>query len=151
MLFAPSASSASNQFLTDSMAFHISRSQGRSAMENDKRTDQHQESGSSFAAEVAHKAEDRLEDTTQEYLDKAGVGLDARKIVSLIRDQPLKCAGAVAAAGFVVGGGLSGALGLAVLGFLARTAVRATVYDLMAVVRNQRRTGASTGDFAENI
>jgi ElaB/YqjD/DUF883 family membrane-anchored ribosome-binding protein len=117
-------------------------------MENDKRTDQHQESRS-FAAEVAHKAEDRLEDTTQEYLDKAGVGLDARRIVSLIRDQPLKCAGAVAAAGFVVGGGLSGAAGLAMLGFLARTAIRATVYDLMAVVRNQDRTGASTVPAAE--
>jgi hypothetical protein len=152
MLFARSADSASNQFLTDSTAFHISRSQG-SAMENDKRNDQHQESRSSFAAEVAHKAEDRLEDTTQEYLDKAGVGLDARKIVSLIRDQPLKCAGAVAAAGFVVGGGLSGALGLAVLGFLARTAVRATVYDLLAVARNQRnqRSTGAAGDFAENI
>jgi ElaB/YqjD/DUF883 family membrane-anchored ribosome-binding protein len=120
-------------------------------MENDKKTDQHQESRNSFAAEVAHKAEDRLEDTTQEYLDKAGVGLDSRRIVSLIRDQPLKCAGAVAAAGFVVGGGLSGALGLAVLGFLARTAVRATLYDLLSVVRNQRSTDASTGDFAENI
>ena len=116
-------------------------------MENDKRTHQ------GLASEVAHKAEDRLEDTTQQYLDKAGVGLDSRQIVSLIRDQPLKCAGAVAAAGFVVGGGLSGAVGLAVLGFLARTAVRATVYDLMSVVRNQRNrrgTGA-TGDFAENI
>ena len=120
-------------------------------MENDKKTDQHQEARSSFAAEVAHKAEDRLEDTTQEYLDEAGVGFDSRRIVSLIREQPLKCAGAVAAAGFVVGGGLSGALGLAVLGFLARTAVRATVYDLMSVVRNQRRTGASTEPSVEGV
>jgi hypothetical protein len=115
-------------------------------MENDKRT-HHQ----SLASEVAHKAEDRLEDTTQQYLDKAGVGLDSSKIVSLIRDQPLKYAGAVAAAGFVVGGGLSGAVGLAVLGFVARTAVRATLYDLLSVVRNQRNTDSSTGDFAENI
>jgi len=121
-------------------------------MENEKRTDQ-QESRGSVVTEIAHKAEDRLEDTAQQYLDKTGVGFDSRQIVRLIRDQPLKCAGAVAAAGFVVGGGLSGALGLAVLGFLARTAVRATVYDLLAVFRNQRNqrgTGA-TGDFAENI
>ena len=120
-------------------------------MENDKRTHQHEASPTSLASEVAHKAEDRLEDTTQQYLDKAGVGLDSRKIVSLIRDQPLKYAGAVAAAGFVVGGGLSGAVGLAVLGFVARTAVRATLYDLLSVVRNQRNTNSSTGDFAENI
>jgi hypothetical protein len=120
-------------------------------MGNDKKTDQHQEStSSSFASDVAHKAENRLEDTAQEYLDKAGVGVDSRQIVSLIRDQPLKCAGAVAAAGFVVGGGLSGAAGLAMLGFLARTAVRATVYDLMAVVRNQRKT-ASTAPSAEGV
>jgi len=114
-------------------------------MENDKRTHQ------SLASEVAHKAEDRIEDTAQEYLDKAGVGMDSRQIASLIRDQPLKYAGAVAAAGFVVGGGLSGAAGLAVLGFLARTAVRATLYDLLAVIRNQRDAGASTGYSAENI
>jgi ElaB/YqjD/DUF883 family membrane-anchored ribosome-binding protein len=120
-------------------------------MENDKKTDQPQELPSSLVAEVAHKAEDRLEDTTQKYLDKAGVGVDSRQIVSLIRDKPLKCAGAVAAAGFVVGGGLSGAAGLAMLGLLARTAVRATVYDLMAVVRNQRKTDASTAPSAENI
>jgi hypothetical protein len=113
-------------------------------MENDKRNHQ------SLASEVAHKAEDRLEDTTQACLDRAGVGVDSRQIVSLIRDQPLKCAGAVAAAGFVVGGGLSGALGLAVLGFVARTAVRATVYDLLAKFRNERDASASTG-YAENI
>src|ERR1700693_994867 len=118
MLLARSADSASNQFLTDSMAFHISRSRDDQQMENDKRNDQHQESPSSFAAEVAHKAEDRLEDTTQQYLNKAGVGLDSRQIVSLIREQPLKCAGAVAAAGFIVGGGLSGAAGLPGVGFL---------------------------------
>jgi hypothetical protein len=113
-------------------------------MENDKGNHQ------SLASEVAHKAEDRLEDTTQAYLDRAGVGVDSRQIVSLIRDQPLKCAGAVAAAGFVVGGGLSGALGLAVLGFVARTAVRATLYDLLSVVRNKRDASASAG-YAENI
>ena len=120
-------------------------------MENDKRTHQQEGSPTSLASEVAHQAEDRLEDTTQQYLDQAGVGLDSRQIVSLIRDQPLKCAGAVAAAGFVVGGGLSGAVGLAVLGFVARTAVRATLYDLMSVVRNQRRTGASTEPSAEGV
>src|ERR1700722_10675530 len=114
-------------------------------MENDKRNHQ------SLAAEVAHKAEDRLEDTTQQYLDKAGVGLDSRQIVSLIREQPLKCAGAVAAAGFIVGGGLWGAAGLGVLGFRAPTPFRATVYDLMAVVRNQRRTGASTEPSVEGV
>lgn len=105
-------------------------------MENDKGNHH------SLASEVAHQAEDRLEDATQTYLDKAGVGVDSRQIVSLIREQPLKCAGAVAAAGFVVGGGLSGALGLAVLGFVARIAVRATLYDLLSVVRNQRTTAA---------
>ena len=44
-------------------------------MENDKRTHQHEGSPTSLASEVAHKAEDRLEDTTQQYLDKAGVGV----------------------------------------------------------------------------
>lgn len=114
-------------------------------MENDKGTHQ------SLASEVAHQAEDRLEDTTQAYLDQAGVGVDSRQIVSLIREQPLKCAGAVAAAGFVVGGGLSGAVGLAVLGFVARTAVRSTVYDLLATFRNRRDIGASTGEPAESV
>ncbi|HLX05120.1 MAG TPA: hypothetical protein VKR28_06270 [Candidatus Binatus sp.] len=114
-------------------------------MENDKTTHQ------SLASEVAHQAEDRLEDTTQTYLDKAGVGVDARQIVSLIREQPLKCAGAVAAAGFVVGGGLSGAVGLAVLGFVARTAVRSTIYDMLATFRNRRGAGSSTEGLAENI
>jgi hypothetical protein len=112
-------------------------------MENNKATHQ------SLASEVAHEAEDRLEDTTQSYLDQAGVGVDSHQIVSLIREHPLKCAGAAAAAGFVVGGGLSGALGLAVLGFAGRTAVRATLSDLLGVVRD-RRTTASTG-YAENI
>jgi hypothetical protein len=42
-------------------------------------------------------------------------------------------------------------VGLAVLGFVARTAVRATLYDLLSVVRNQRDTDSSTGDFVENI
>ncbi|MGC2758834.1 hypothetical protein [Candidatus Binatus sp.] len=105
-------------------------------MENDKVTRE------SLVSEVAHNAEDRLEDTTQAYLAQAGVGVDSRQIVSLVREQPLKCAGAVAAAGFVVGGGLSGGLGLAVLGFAARTAVRATLYDPLSVVRNQRTTAA---------
>lgn len=114
-------------------------------MENDKRTHH------SLASEVAHKAEDRLEDTTRQYLDQAGVGMDSRQIVSMIRDRPLKFAGAATAAGFVVGGGLSGAVGLALLGFVARTAVRATLYDLLSMARNQRTTAASTGYPAEDI
>ena len=55
-------------------------------MENDKVTRENS------VSEVAHNAEDRLEDTTQAYLAQAGVGVDSRQIVSLIRDQPLKCA-----------------------------------------------------------
>ncbi len=114
-------------------------------MENDKGNHH------SLASEVAHQAEDRLEDTAQEYLDKAGVGVDSGQIVSLIREQPLKCAGAVAAAGFIVGGGLSGAVGLAVLGFVARTAVRSTIYDMLATFRNRRGADASSEGVAENI
>ena len=92
--------------------------------------------GSSFA-EAAQKGEERLEEKAQEYLDEAGVGIDSNQILNLIRDQPLQAAGIAAAAGFVVGGGLAGAAGLAVFGLVARTAVRSTVFDLMGMARKQ--------------
>lgn len=103
-------------------------------MENEKTNKQH--NGSSFA-EATRKGEERLEEKAQEYLDEAGVGIDSSQILDLIRDQPLKAAGIAAAAGFVVGGGLAGEAGLAVMGLVARTAVRSTVFDLLGAVRNQ--------------
>ena len=109
-------------------------------MENEKTNKQH--NGSSFA-EAARRGEDRLEETAQEYLDEAGVGIDSSQILNLIRDRPLNAAGLAAAAGFVVGGGLAGAAGLAVLGIVARTAVRSTVFDLLGVARKQFGGSAS--------
>jgi len=109
-------------------------------MENEKTNKQH--NGSSFA-EATRKGEDRLEETAQEYLDEAGVGIDSNQILNLIRDQPLNAAGLAAAAGFVVGGGLAGPAGLAVLGVVARTAVRSTVFDLLGVTRKQFGGSAS--------
>jgi ElaB/YqjD/DUF883 family membrane-anchored ribosome-binding protein len=111
-------------------------------MENQKTGNQHNSSPTSFA-EAAQKGEERLEEKAQEYLDEAGVGIDSSQILSLIRDQPLEAAGIAAAAGFVVGGGLAGAAGLAVLGIVARTAVRSTVSDLLGVARKQFGGGAS--------
>jgi ElaB/YqjD/DUF883 family membrane-anchored ribosome-binding protein len=105
-------------------------------MENDKTNNKHQGSPTSFA-EATQRGEDRLEETAQEYLNEAGVGIDSNQILSLIRDQPLKAAGIAAAAGFVVGGGLAGAAGLAVFGMVARTAVRSTVFDLIGMARKQ--------------
>ncbi len=105
-------------------------------MENDKTSNQPKGSPTDFA-EAARKGEERLEETTQEYLDKAGVGIDSNQILNLIRDQPFKAAGIAAAAGFVVGGGLAGAAGLAVFGLVARTAVRSTVFDLIGMARKQ--------------
>ena len=109
-------------------------------MDNEKTNKPH--NGSSFA-DVARQGEDRLEETAQEYLDQAGVGIDSNQILRLIREEPLKAAGVAAAAGFVVGGGLAGAAGLAVLGVVARTAVRSTVFDLLGVIRNQLGAGGS--------
>jgi hypothetical protein len=103
-------------------------------MENEKTNKQ--PNGSSFA-EATRKGEERVEETAQEYLDEAGVGIDSNQILSVIRDQPLKAAGIAAAAGFVVGGGLAGAAGLAVFGLVARTAVRSTVFDLIGMARKQ--------------
>jgi len=111
-------------------------------MENKKTNNQHNASTTSFA-DATRKGEDRLEETAQEYLDKAGVGIDASQILNLIRDQPLKAAGIAAAAGFVVGGGLAGAAGLAVLGIVRRTAVRSTVFDLLDLARKQFGASAS--------
>ena len=111
-------------------------------MENQKTRNQHNGSPTSFA-DAARNGEEHLEDTAQEYLDKAGVGIDSSQILSLIRDQPLKAAGVAVAAGFVVGGGLAGGAGLAVLGIVARTAVRSTVSDLLGVARKQFGGAAS--------
>ena len=114
-------------------------------MENQKSSRQHNGSPTSFA-EATRQGEDRLEEAAQEYLDEAGVGIDSSQILSLIREQPLKAAGIAAAAGFVVGGGLAGATGLAVMGIVARTAVRSTVFDLLGVARKQFGGSASRRD-----
>jgi hypothetical protein len=93
------------------------------AMENDKRTNR---------------------ETSRRYRNEARGDVDSARLLNFIREEPLMCAGAAFAAGFVVGGGLAGDLGLALLGLAARTAVKNTMSDLMS--GNRRHRGASDPD-----
>ena len=73
--------------------------------------------------------------------DKGNADADSRRLLNFIREEPLVSAGAAAAAGFVIGGGLAGDLGLALAGILARTAFRRIANDL--ICGNQKQRGAS--------
>lgn len=116
-------------------------------MENQKRFVQEQRSPSEKAADTARRADEKLQETTEGYV---GPG-DSRRILNFIREQPLMSAGAAFAAGFVVGGGLSGDLGVALIGILARTTFRNTVDDLMGGRRRRRGAVNPTDDIARDI
>ena len=77
--------------------------------------------------------------------------VDSARLLSFISEQPLMCAGAAFAAGFVVGGGLAGDLGLALLGVAARTVVKNTMSDLVSGNRRHRGSSESDADIARDM
>jgi hypothetical protein len=83
--------------------------------------------------------------------DKGNADADSRRLLNFIREEPLVSAGAAAAAGFVIGGGLAGDLGLALAGILARTAFRRIVDELISGNRRQRGASAPAAHTARDI
>jgi hypothetical protein len=76
---------------------------------------------------------------------------DTTRVLDFVREQPLVCAEAAFAAGFVVGGGLAGDLGIALLGLAARTLVKNTVTDLMNGDRKRRGADDSVASVARDV
>jgi hypothetical protein len=69
----------------------------------------------------------------------------SRNLVEYIRAEPLKSVTVVTAAGFILGGGLNSRVGLALLAFAGRIALRgvvtSTLVELVAGSHNNGRIG----------
>ena len=90
-------------------------------------------------------------ETSRKYRTEGRGDVDSARLLNFIGEQPLMCAGAAFAAGFVVGGGLAGDLGLALLGLAARTAVKNTMSDLMSGNRRHHGTSDPDANIARDI
>jgi hypothetical protein len=89
--------------------------------------------------------------TARKYRNETRTDEDSTGLLNFIREEPLICAGAAAAAGFVVGGGLAGDLGLALLGIAARTAFKSAVNDLVSGNRRHRGATDAAADIDRDI
>ena len=90
-------------------------------------------------------------ETSRKYRNEGGGDVDSARLLDFINQQPLMCAGAAVAAGFVIGGGLAGDLGLALLGFAARTTVKNAMSDLLSGNRRHRGASHQDADFARDM
>jgi ElaB/YqjD/DUF883 family membrane-anchored ribosome-binding protein len=120
---------------SDSTSFILR--EGKKMIDENQRSDNRAESTSSFAG-AAKKADEALRETAQEYIDRTSVKLDLKQLEEAIRQNPMPAAGLAAAAGFVVGGGLTTSLGLGLLGLFGREAVRQTARNFMSGMTRPR-------------
>jgi hypothetical protein len=90
--------------------------------EESGRTESGPEESIASGAGTAKKVSRALKDTAHKYLDAAGLKVDLDDIEKRIQDRPLFCLLLAASAGFVVGGGLTTNMGVALLGLFGRKA-----------------------------
>lgn len=93
------------------------------------------------AAGAARTANRAMKDTTQKYLDAAGIKVDLEDIENKIRDRPSFYLAIAAGAGFVIGGGMATKIGLAMLGLFGRKAATETATNFGRQIL--RQVGAS--------
>ena len=81
--------------------------------------------------ESVASADRAMRDAVQKYIDRAGIKVDLKKVEQQIRDKPFPSA-AIAAVGFVVGGGLVTRPGMALVALFGRSAARETMTNVVS-------------------